>query len=412
MPANPNQDFTKTKECIYKNERYSVRDNGAVFRYAKEATKIDKTTQKNTIQSNATQEKQPKDSKTQIIKTNAKKRKLDNLWTFGTPSKNGYLLIGGERVHRIIALAFLGEPPTKEHIVDHIDTNRQNNRPENLRYITKLENALLNPLTREKIMYHCGSIEAFLQNPQILRDKAQANTDTNLQWMRSVTKEEAQNCLKNLEYLFLQKPKIESARDSQGGGIGEWIYNKIDFKQNTESKRNFGFPNFTIYKDSSYTESMESTQALSPTNAKQRDWRTPSSFPLCPTSLSDTPLENYAKALKNGEIFSQNEYGKSVIIESALVSENATQESEMQRSEMRNNQTQDKENPNHKAIIILSKFEPEGVKKYALAKVTFENALFIHEAMGTFFTIEGGYKYFTLAQGLEWSGGDTFDDYC
>lgn len=406
MPADPNQDFTKTKECIYKNKRYSVRDNGAVFRYAKEVT-IDKITQKNTIQSSAAQEKQPKDSKNQNIKTNAKKRKLDNLWTFGTPSKNGYLLIGGERVHRIVALAFLGEPPTKEHIVDHIDTNRQNNRPENLRYLTKLENALLNPLTREKIMYHCGSIEAFLQNPQILRDKAQANTDTNLQWMWSVSKEEAQNCLKNLEYLFLQKPKIESARDSQGEGIGEWIYNKIDFKQNTESKRNFGFPNFTIYKDSNHTESIESTQALFPANAKQRDWRTPSSFPLCPTTPSETPLEDYAKALKNGEIFSQNEYGKSVIIESALVSENATQESEMQ-----NNQTQGNEILNQKAIIILSKFEPEDVKHYALAKVTFENNSFVHTALGTFFTIEGGYKYFTLAQGLEWSGGDTFDDYC
>lgn len=390
MPANPDTDFTQTKECVYKNERYFVRDNGAVFR--KEATKIDKITQKNTMQSNATQEKQPKDSKTQNIKTNTKKRKLDNFWTFGTPSKNGYLLIGGERVHRIVALAFLGEPPTKEHIVDHIDTNRQNNRPENLRYITKLENALLNPLTREKIIYHCGSIEAFLQNPQILRDKAQANTDTNLQWMRSVSKEEAQNCLKNLEYLFLQKPKVESARDSQGGGIGEWIYTKDYFTQNAESKRNFGFPNFTIYKDSSHTESMESTQALSPTNAKQRDWRTPSSFPLCPTSLSDTPLEDYAKALEKDKIFSQNEYGKSMIIESAL--------------------TQDSDKPHQKALIVLCKFDPKNVKSYSLAKVTFENSYFIHEAMGTFFTIEGGYKYFTLAQGLEWEGGEVFDDLC
>ena len=129
-----NKDFTQTKECSYKNERYSVRDNGAVFRHTRE---------------------------------NKTKRKLDNLWTFGTPNKNGYLLIGGERVHRIVALAFLGAPPTKEHVVDHIDTNKQNNRPENLRYLTKLENALLNPFTREKIIYHCGSIEAFLQNPSI-----------------------------------------------------------------------------------------------------------------------------------------------------------------------------------------------------------------------------------------------------
>lgn len=371
MPTNPDIDFTQTKECSYKNERYSVRDNGAVFRHARE---------------------------------NKTKRKLDNLWTFGTPNKNGYLLIGGERVHRIIALAFLGEPPTKEHIVDHIDTNRHNNRPTNLRYLTKLENALLNPLTQAKIIYHCGSIEAFLQNPQILRDKAQANMDTSLQWTRSVSEEEAQNCLRNLEYLFLQKPKVESARDSQGKGIGEWIYTK-DYTRDIESKRGFGFSNSAINTSASYAniESMD-TQALAPTNARQRDWRTPSAFPLCPTISSDTSLEEYAKALKKGAIFSQNEYGKSVIIESALITSDETQKSKQQ-----NTQT-NTEIPNQKAIIILCEFEPKSVKPYSLAKVTFENNLFIHTSLGTFFSIEGGYKYFTLEQGLEWSGGETFDD--
>ena len=74
-------------------------------------------------------------------------------------------------------------------------------------------------------------------------------------------------------------------------------------------------------------------------------------------------------------------------------------------------QTQD-EILNQKAIFILTKFEPKGVKPYALAKVTFENDCFIHTALGTFFTLEEGYKSFTLAQGLEWSGGDSIDDYC
>ena len=72
-----------------------MRDNGAVFRH---------------------------------IRENKAKRKLDAIWTFGILNKqSGYLLIGGERVHRIVALAFLGAPPTKEHVVDHIDTNKQNN---------------------------------------------------------------------------------------------------------------------------------------------------------------------------------------------------------------------------------------------------------------------------------------------
>jgi len=32
--------------------------------------------------------------------------------------------------------AFHGAPPTNDHFVDHIDTNKQNNRPANLRWVT------------------------------------------------------------------------------------------------------------------------------------------------------------------------------------------------------------------------------------------------------------------------------------
>jgi hypothetical protein len=42
-------------------------------------------------------------------------------------------------VHRLVALAFLGDPPTTEHTVDHIDTNSMNNNLENLRWATKSE---------------------------------------------------------------------------------------------------------------------------------------------------------------------------------------------------------------------------------------------------------------------------------
>jgi hypothetical protein len=34
--------FKETKECIYKGEHYSVRDNGAVMRHAREGKRIRK----------------------------------------------------------------------------------------------------------------------------------------------------------------------------------------------------------------------------------------------------------------------------------------------------------------------------------------------------------------------------------
>ena len=105
-------DFEIANKCFYKDERYYVRDNGAVFRY-------------------------PLDGKRQ--------RPTDNNWTFGKLNiKTGYLEIASVRIHRIVATAFHGEAPTKEHVVDHIDTNKQNNRPDNLRWVSRLENVLLN----------------------------------------------------------------------------------------------------------------------------------------------------------------------------------------------------------------------------------------------------------------------------
>ncbi len=98
-------DYSKETVCIYKEETYSVRDNGAVFRYPRKE---------------------------------GRSRVLDTVWTFGkVNSQKGYFEIGNIAIHRIVATAFLGPLPTVQHVVDHIDTNRQNNRPENLRWVTR-----------------------------------------------------------------------------------------------------------------------------------------------------------------------------------------------------------------------------------------------------------------------------------
>ena len=42
----------------------------------------------------------------------------------------------GQRVHRLVALAFLGSPPSTKHSVDHINRQRDDNRVVNLRWAT------------------------------------------------------------------------------------------------------------------------------------------------------------------------------------------------------------------------------------------------------------------------------------
>lgn len=72
-------------------------------------------------------------------------------------SYKGYLMVTLSRnkerktffVHRLVALAFLPNTENKPHI-DHIDTNKQNNNVNNLRWVTPAENNN-NSLTKEKL---------------------------------------------------------------------------------------------------------------------------------------------------------------------------------------------------------------------------------------------------------------------
>ena len=167
--------FNNQKDCVYKGEKYSVRDNGAVCRY-------------------------PKEGKRQ--------RRLDGVWTFGTNDGRGYLLISGVQVHRIVATAFHGEAPSPEHVVDHIDTNRMNNRPENLRWVTRLENILLNPVTVKKIELATGhSIEDVLNDISLLRN---AKLPKNVTWMTQVTEMEAKIALLSMR----EWTKKENSKES------------------------------------------------------------------------------------------------------------------------------------------------------------------------------------------------------
>jgi len=325
-------DFHEEKECTYKGERYSVRDNGAVLRHSRDGKR---------------------------------QRPTDNKWTFGEQNeKTGYLEIASERVHRIVAFAFLGEPPNKEYVVDHIDTNRCNNRPENLQWLTKLENTLKNPITARKIEIICGSIEAFLADPTILRE---SNYDPNFKWMRTVTPEEAKACLQNMQNW------AKSKRKPSGGSLGEWVFK----------------PHITPRKIIDITPELPMLVMAKTQGAAQQDWRVPSEFPCCPQEIGNDPILSYAEQLKVGALFARNNVYASIVLQFALMKDS-------------------------QAIFVMTENinVEDAIKPWALAKITYENGLYVHTSLGSFFTKEGAEKRFTISQGLEWTGGNSIDDYC
>jgi hypothetical protein len=59
-------------------------------------------------------------------------------------SKNGYpctTIAGKQRyLHRLVAEAFLGSPPTHNHVINHIDGNKMNSSVENLEWVTQSAN--------------------------------------------------------------------------------------------------------------------------------------------------------------------------------------------------------------------------------------------------------------------------------
>lgn len=62
---------------------------------------------------------------------------------------NQYYYNGGFYIHRAVAELFIPNPDNKP-CIDHINTDKLDNRTDNLRWVTVSENGL-NPLTRKKL---------------------------------------------------------------------------------------------------------------------------------------------------------------------------------------------------------------------------------------------------------------------
>ena len=339
--------FKVEVSCEYKGETYSVRDNGAIMRHPKNDCRI---------------------------------RPMDNKWTFGKKNeKNGYMFFASNiRVHQVVATAFCGHQKSEGMVVDHKDTNRCNNRAENLHWVTKLENTLNNPITRRKIIKICGSIEAFLDNPALLRENT---ADPNFTWMRTVSEEEAAKCRKNLEKW--SKEDADFVNTSQGNGIGEWI-----FKDLQPVSVSHDWKQLSTQMTSAYEQQVERTlpsmvESLT-SNAMQEDWKTPTEFPLCPTDTLS--LEAYYSSLEKGKVFSNNTHGTNSIIEFAI-------SDDRQR-------------------LCIATHNPAGFKKWYITYVYILNDKYIHKNGGSFFEENGVLKTITLFQGKAWTGDDCIDDYC
>ena len=339
--------FKVEVSCEYKGEIYSVRDNGAIMRHPKKGCRI---------------------------------RPLDNKWTFGTKNENnGYMFFASNiRVHQVVASAFWGHQKSEGMVVDHKDTNRCNNRAENLHWVTKLENVLNNPITRRRIINICGSIAAFLDNPTLLRE---STADPNFTWMRTVSEEEAAKCKSNLERWSNEDADFVST--SQGKGIGEWIYKDFQSKNIRHGWSQFSTQTPNVYDQQEEMTSPLLEESLT-SNAMQEDWRTPTEFPLCPTDTLS--LETYYSSLEIGKVFSKNTYGTNTIIGFAISDD--------------------------RKRLCVATHNPDGLKQWYITYVYILNDKYIHKNGGSFFEENGALKTITLFQGKEWTGGDCIDDYC
>ena len=337
--------FDDEKTCTYRGETYSVRDNGAVFRHRRDGARI---------------------------------RKWDEKWTFGRPrEQDGYMFISSIQVHRIVATAFLGPEPSKTHEVDHKDTNRRNNRPENLRWVTRLEHRLLNPITARRIEIAYGSIENFLANPN---RPLLGKLHQSYEWMRSVTKKQAEESYRRL------LDWAERGGKPSGGTLGEWIYTSRTEQYVTGPEPDNLIESRTP-RNEKYIEEPEPDDLIKSRtpSAIQKNWKTPSEFPLCPSDIGANALYEYRHRLKKGEVFASNDFGESKVVSAELSESSET-------------------------LVVLCNIS--GVKDWSLAQVSVEDKLFVHESLGTFFTLEDATKQYVLERGLKWEGEDTIDDYC
>lgn len=298
------------KKVFYREENYFVKDNGEILRHSR----LEK-----------------------------RKRKDDEIWTFGTGvDDKGFYTIGTHKVHSIITTAFYGEQPSRQHVVLHKNYNKKDNRSENLLWVTKFQFHILQPNVQSqlRIITKKRKIEEVLENFESLK----RFLPENLSWMQDISQEEINKTIE--------------------------LYKKLKFEEKY---------NYTDHKD---------VKAITPNAIQRNNWWVKNEFPCCPKDAIENSLQTYLENLNEGSIFCQNPHYKSKICKFQF-------------------------NKDKTAIIIkCTDTEEDSIKPWKLAEITYENNIYVHKNLGTFFEEEGVEKYYTIAIGENWTGGEIFDDFC
>lgn len=203
-------------------------------------------------------------------------------------------------------------------------------------------------MTAKRIARVCGSVEAFLADPSKFRYKFQ---EPNVKWMCTVSIQEAQISLERM------LAWAKSDKRPSGGSLGKWIFYR-DTLQNQHVETIPEVPDIIMSKT---------------LNAAQRNWRVPSEFPCCPQENAEEPITAYSEKLKTGSVFCRNDVFSSLVSKSAI-------------------------SYDRQSLYVISE-STEGknaLKPWALAKITYENGLFVHTSLHNFFTQEGVEKQYCL----------------